>query len=77
MSSKKTEEILTPAEIRKLAKKIISENPIYIPDEPTTVGSPENLNEEQEEAENEPSNTEKSERSKKQRSSQKNYREQD
>lgn len=60
---KKTKQILNPAEIKKLAKKIISENPIYMPDEPTIVGSPENLTEEQEE-ENEQSNTKKSERSK-------------
>jgi hypothetical protein len=62
--SKKTKKILTPAEIKKLAKKIVSENPIYMPDEPTIVGSPENLIEDQEEAENEQSNTKKSERSK-------------
>lgn len=61
---KKTNTILTPAEIKKLSKKIISENPIFMPDEPTTVGSPENLTEEQEEAENEQSNTKKPERSK-------------
>lgn len=61
--SKKTKQILNPAEIKKLAKKIISENPIYIPDEPTIVGSPENLTEEQEE-ENEQANSKKSERSK-------------
>jgi len=34
---------LTPSEIKKLAKKIVSENPIYIPDEPEIVGSPDNL----------------------------------
>lgn len=62
--SKKTKKILTPAEIKKLAKKIVSENPIYMPDEPTIVGSSENLIEDQEEAENEQSNTKKSERSK-------------
>lgn len=61
--SKKTKQILNPAEIKKLAKKIISENPIYMPDEPTVVGSPENLTEEQEE-ESEQSNTKKPERSK-------------
>jgi hypothetical protein len=33
------------SEIKKLAKKIVSENPIYMHDEPTIVGSPENLNE--------------------------------
>lgn len=61
--SKKTKQILDPTEIKKLAKKIISENPIYMPDEPTRVGSPENFTEEQEE-ENEQSNTKKSKRSK-------------
>jgi hypothetical protein len=55
--------ILTPTEIKKLAKKIISESPICTPDEPVTVGSPENLIDEQE-IENEQSNTKKSERSK-------------
>jgi hypothetical protein len=33
------------SEIKKLAKKIVSENPIYMHDEPTIVGSPEKLNE--------------------------------
>lgn len=72
--SKKTNKILTPAEIKKLAKKIISENPIFFPDEPTIVGSPENLTEEQGEAENEQSNTKKSERNKEQGSSTENHR---
>lgn len=65
MSNKNSRTPLTPAEIKKLAKKIISENPIYMPDEPTTVGSPENLNEELEECENEQSTAKKPERSKK------------
>lgn len=46
---------LTPSEIKKLAKKIISTNPIYMPDEPTVVGSVKNLFEELEEVENEES----------------------
>lgn len=53
MSNKKLHMPLSPAEIKKLAKKIISENPIYMPDEPATVGSPENLTEKQKEAEKE------------------------
>lgn len=63
--SKKNNQPLTPFEIKKLAKKIISENPIFVPNEPTTVGSPENLTEEQDESENEQSDTKKPERSKK------------
>ena len=43
MSRKKVNTNLTPAEIKKLAKKIISENPIFMPDEPTTVGSPDKI----------------------------------
>jgi hypothetical protein len=53
MSTKKSHKPLTPAEIKKQAKKIVSENPIYMPDEPTTVGSPENLDEEDKESEHE------------------------
>jgi len=34
---------LTPGEIKKLAKKIVSENPIYIPDEPEILGAPDSL----------------------------------
>lgn len=55
---------LSPAEIRKLAKKIVSDNPIYIPNEPTTVGSPDNLNEKDDECD-EQSTAKKSKRSKK------------
>lgn len=65
MSNKNSGASLNPAEIKKLAKKIISENPIYMPDEPTTVGSPENLDEKLEESENEQSTAKKPERSKK------------
>jgi len=36
---------LTPEEIKKMAKKILQENPIYINDEPSVVGSPDSLTE--------------------------------
>ena len=65
MSRKKVNTNLTPAEIKKQAKKIISENPIFMPDEPTTVGSPDNLTDEQESIKDEKSNSKKSERIKK------------
>ena len=65
MSRKKIDSNLTPAELKKLAKKIISENPIYMPDEPTTVGSPDNIIDEEENIEDEKSSEKKSERSKK------------
>ncbi|MGM8227721.1 hypothetical protein ACSV5M_14140 [Cellvibrio sp. ARAG 10.3] len=65
MSRKKIDSNLTPAELKKLAKKIISENPIYMPDEPTSVGSPDNIIDEEENIEDEESSAKKSERSKK------------
>ena len=65
MSRKKVNTNLTPAEIKKLAKKIISENPIFMPDEPTTVGSPDNLTDEHVSFHDEKSNSKKSERIKK------------
>lgn len=65
MSRKKIDSNLTPVELKKLAKKIISENPIYMPDEPTTVGSPDNIIDEEENIEDEKSSAKKSERSKK------------
>lgn len=65
MNEKKSHKPLTPAEIKKRAKKIVLENPIYIPDEPETVGSPENLNEEDKESEHEKTATKESQRSKK------------
>lgn len=43
MSGKNTTPILTPAEIKKCAQKIILENPICMSDKPTTVGSPKNF----------------------------------
>ena len=58
MSRKKVNTNLTPAEIN-------SENPIFMPDEPTTVGSPDNLTDEQESIKDEKSNSKKSERIKK------------
>ncbi len=46
MNNKMKKSPLTPEEIRQKAKKIISNNPTYINDEPQTVGSPDNLLEE-------------------------------
>ena len=46
MKSNKRKTPLTPEEIRKKAKRILQDNPIYINDEPSVVGSPESLTEE-------------------------------
>ncbi|WP_320821281.1 hypothetical protein [Thalassolituus sp.] len=46
MKSNKRKKPLTPEEIRKKAKRILQDNPIYINDEPSVVGSPESLTEE-------------------------------
>ncbi|WP_445362471.1 hypothetical protein ACJJIQ_16575 [Microbulbifer sp. ANSA003] len=43
MSNKKQRQPLTPGEIRKKAKQIIRENPIYIENEPSVIGSPSML----------------------------------
>ncbi|WP_158658028.1 hypothetical protein [Agarilytica rhodophyticola] len=39
--------------IEEKAKEILKNNPIYMPDEPTTIGSPDNLFEPSESEENE------------------------
>ena len=46
MKSNKRKKPLTPEEIRRKAKRILQDNPIYINDEPSVVGSPESLTEE-------------------------------
>lgn len=46
MSKNERKKPLTPEEIRKRAKKILQENPTYINNEPSVVGSPESLTEE-------------------------------
>ena len=46
MKSNERKKPLTPEELRKKAKRILQNNPIYISDEPSVVGSPESLTEE-------------------------------
>lgn len=46
MKSNERKKPLTPEELRKKAKRILQNNPIYINDEPSVVGSPESLTEE-------------------------------
>ncbi|WP_444910469.1 hypothetical protein [Microbulbifer sp. TRSA005] len=43
MSNKKQRQPLTPEVIRKKAKQIIRENPVYIENEPPVIGSPRML----------------------------------
>jgi D-alanine-D-alanine ligase-like ATP-grasp enzyme len=45
MSTNKRKQPLTPDEIKKKAKKILQENPTFIKDEPSIVGSPDSLTE--------------------------------
>lgn len=61
MSINKGKTPLTPSEIKKLAKKIVSENPTYIPDDPETVGSPDNLEDDNTEDEDDKTATKKPE----------------
>ncbi len=45
MKNKSRRQPLTPEEIRQKAKSIVKDNPIYMHDEPSVVGSPKNLTE--------------------------------
>lgn len=47
--SKKMRNPLNKTQVKKLAKKVVSENPIFIPEEPAVVGSPQNLIEDKQE----------------------------
>ncbi|WHI48421.1 hypothetical protein ACJJH9_03845 [Microbulbifer sp. DLAB2-AF] len=58
MSKNERKKPLTPEELRKRAKKILQDNPTYINDEPSVVGSPETLTEEIED-DDEPTNDKK------------------
>ncbi|WP_157953894.1 hypothetical protein [Microbulbifer sp. A4B17] len=58
MSKNERKKPLTPEELRKRAKKILQDNPTYINDEPSVVGSPETLTEEIEN-DDEPTNDKK------------------
>ncbi|WP_444919225.1 hypothetical protein [Microbulbifer sp. JMSA003] len=58
MSKNERKKPLTPEELRKRAKKILQDNPTYINNEPSVVGSPETLTEEIED-DDEPTNDKK------------------
>ncbi|WP_445354963.1 hypothetical protein ACJJI5_19100 [Microbulbifer sp. EKSA008] len=58
MSKNERKKPLTPEELRKRAKKILQDNPTYINDEPSVVGSTETLTEEIED-DDEPTNDKK------------------